>query len=59
MLQYHRDALIELIDAKNSNKKIHEMIEMNTEFEQSRSSIEEKFEETVSMTSSHSLTNGK
>ena len=29
MLQYHRDALIELIDAKNHSKKIHEMIEMH------------------------------
>ena len=36
MLQYRRDALIELIDAKNSGKKINEMIDMHTELSMSR-----------------------
>jgi hypothetical protein len=34
MMQNHRDALIELIDTKNVNKKIHEMIEMHNKLEE-------------------------
>jgi len=30
MLQNHREALIDLIDAKNMNKRIHEMISMHS-----------------------------
>ena len=40
MLQYHRDALIELIDAKNCGKKINEMIDMHTELSMSHLSEE-------------------
>ena len=56
MMQNHRDALIELIDAKNNNKKIHEMIEMHIDLEESNMP-EEKIEE--SMGSTIELSNGK